>query len=82
MSRCESCSTRLPGYRPLIATALYTGMRPSELTGLTWEGVDFDQPSPAEERCLTPRAVRAAGRRTGRVSLVRRVALGTFGNDV
>jgi len=33
----------LPSYRPLIATALYTGMRLSELTGLIWEEVDFEQ---------------------------------------
>jgi hypothetical protein len=30
----------LPRYRPLIATALYTGMRISELLGLVWD--DFD----------------------------------------
>jgi integrase len=33
----------LPRYRPLVATAIYTGMRLSELTGLTWEEVDFEQ---------------------------------------
>ena len=32
----------LPSHRPLIATALYTGMRLSELLGLTWEEVDFE----------------------------------------
>jgi integrase len=31
----------LPAYRPLIATALYTGMRQSELLGLTWSDVDI-----------------------------------------
>ncbi|HMJ33161.1 MAG TPA: tyrosine-type recombinase/integrase [Baekduia sp.] len=28
-------------YRPLVATALFTGMRISELLGLLWENVDF-----------------------------------------
>ena len=32
----------LPRYRPLIATALYTGMRLQELLGMTWADVDFD----------------------------------------
>ena len=32
----------LPRYRPLIATALYTGMRTSELLGVVWG--DFDLP--------------------------------------
>lgn len=31
----------LPRYRTLIATALYTGMRISEVLGLIWEDVDF-----------------------------------------
>ena len=31
----------LPRYRPLLATALYTGMRLSELLALTWAEVDF-----------------------------------------
>jgi integrase len=31
----------LPAYRPLIATALYTGMRQSELLGLTWDDVEI-----------------------------------------
>lgn len=31
----------LPRYRPLIATALVTGMRISELLGLTWDDVDL-----------------------------------------
>ncbi len=31
----------LPRYRPLIATALYTGMRTSELLGLIWADVDL-----------------------------------------
>lgn len=30
-----------PAYRTLIATALYSGMRQSELLGLTWEDVDI-----------------------------------------
>jgi integrase len=33
----------LPTYRPLLATALYTGMRLSELLGLTWGEVDLAQ---------------------------------------
>lgn len=33
-----ACSAR---YRPLIVTALYTGMRTSELLGLTWQDVDL-----------------------------------------
>lgn len=31
----------LPRYRPLLATALYSGMRLSELLGLTWADVDL-----------------------------------------
>jgi len=31
----------LPAYRTLVATALYTGMRLSELLGLVWDDVDF-----------------------------------------
>jgi integrase len=33
----------LPAYRDLVATALYTGMRLSELLGLTWDDVDLDR---------------------------------------
>jgi integrase len=33
----------LPAYRTLVATALYTGMRLSELLGLTWDDVDLDR---------------------------------------
>lgn len=32
-----------PAYRPLFMTAAFTGMRASELRGLTWEHVDFDK---------------------------------------
>ena len=32
----------LPSHRPLIATAIFTGMRLGELLGLVWEDVDFD----------------------------------------
>jgi integrase len=32
----------LPRYRPVLATALYTGMRLNELLGLTWQDIDFD----------------------------------------
>jgi integrase len=31
----------LPTYRPLLATAIYTGMRLSELLGLTWGDIDL-----------------------------------------
>ncbi|MGC9458130.1 MAG: tyrosine-type recombinase/integrase [Halothiobacillaceae bacterium] len=30
-------------HRPLLVTAIFTGMRISELRGLTWENVDFDR---------------------------------------
>ncbi len=33
----------LPRYRPFLASALYTGMRLSELLGLTWGEVDFER---------------------------------------
>jgi integrase len=33
----------LPSYRPLLATALYSGMRLSELLGLTWGEVDLGE---------------------------------------
>jgi integrase len=32
----------LPSTRPLIATAVFTGLRQSELLGLVWDDVDFD----------------------------------------
>jgi integrase len=32
----------IPNYRALIITAVYTGMRQSELLGLRWRDVDFD----------------------------------------
>src|SRR5205823_796758 len=32
----------LPRYRTFVATALFTGMRLSELLGLTWAEVDFE----------------------------------------
>ncbi len=32
-----------PRHQPLIMTALFTGMRMSELRGLTWDAVDFDR---------------------------------------
>lgn len=49
----EECYTREQVYRllatgdPMIATALYTGMRRGELAGLRWEAVDLDR------ACLT-----------------------------
>jgi integrase len=33
----------IPGYRALIITAVYTGLRQSELLGLRWFDVDFDE---------------------------------------
>lgn len=33
----------LPRYRTFLGTAIYTGMRLSELLGLTWADIDFDQ---------------------------------------
>ena len=33
----------LPAYRPLIATALYTGMRHSELLGLVWQDIELSR---------------------------------------
>src|SRR4029453_15030115 len=33
----------LPTYRPLIITAVYTGLRQSELLGLRWRDIDFDE---------------------------------------
>ncbi len=35
----QACSER---YRPLVATALFTGMRISELLGLIWDDIDLD----------------------------------------
>ena len=29
-------------HRPMIVTAIFTGMRISELRGLSWESVDFE----------------------------------------
>src|SRR5205823_4904625 len=36
-------STAAGRWRPLFATAIFTGMRASELRGLTWEDVDFER---------------------------------------
>jgi integrase len=33
----------LPSYRPLLATAVFTGLRLSELLALRWQGVNFDE---------------------------------------
>ena len=33
----------LPTYRPLLATAIYTGLRQSELLGLVWRDIDFER---------------------------------------
>jgi integrase len=35
-------SHTIPTYRPLMITAVYTGMRQSELLGLRWRDIDFD----------------------------------------
>jgi integrase len=32
----------VPAYRPVLATAIFTGLRQAELLGLTWADVDFD----------------------------------------
>jgi integrase len=47
----------LPRYRPLLATALYTGMRLSELLALTWADVDF------QDRLVRVRAQLSRARR-------------------
>jgi integrase len=43
----EECSNlikhALPGTRALISTAVFTGLRQSELLGLVWDDVDFDR---------------------------------------
>ncbi|NTZ42142.1 site-specific integrase [Altererythrobacter sp. SALINAS58] len=36
-------SNALPKHQPLIMTALFTGMRMSELRGLTWDAIDFER---------------------------------------
>src|SRR6266576_423253 len=36
-------STAAGRWRPLFATAIFTGMRASELRGLTWDDVDFER---------------------------------------
>jgi integrase len=40
---CRLLDCCLPAYRTLVATAIYTGMRLSELLGLTWDDVDLDR---------------------------------------
>ncbi|MHB1999224.1 MAG: tyrosine-type recombinase/integrase [Solirubrobacteraceae bacterium] len=62
----------LPAYRPLIATALYTGMRHSELLGLVWRDVD---------PCGGVVHVRAQLSRARGGTLPRRVALKTELSD-
>jgi integrase len=37
------CAEEFPRQRALLLTAVLTGMRASELRGLTWEAVDFEQ---------------------------------------
>ena len=42
-TRSSACSPRSPpAYRPIIATAIFTGLRQGELLGLTWADIDFD----------------------------------------
>ena len=36
-------ASRSGPWRPLILTAIFTGLRASELRGLRWENVDFDE---------------------------------------
>lgn len=45
----------------LVTVALFTGMRLSELLGLTWEAVDFDRGTIIIDRQLTYSGQRAAG---------------------
>jgi integrase len=40
--RVDLIESALPGYRAIIATAVTTGMRLSELLGLRWQDVDFE----------------------------------------
>ncbi|HAL25914.1 MAG TPA: hypothetical protein DCP25_04150 [Chloroflexi bacterium] len=47
----------LPRYRPLLAMAIYTGMRHSELLGLTWSDLDLE-PGSAQRCQLHPRSNR------------------------
>jgi integrase len=60
----------LPAYRPLIATALYTGMRLSEILGLVWDDIDLahapsgcDRSSHAPTKAGLPVALRRRPRR-------------------
>ena len=46
---------------PLITVALFTGMRMSELLGLTWDCVDFDRGVITVTKQLAPQAQRRAG---------------------
>lgn len=59
-----------PLYRPAIATAAFTGVRLSELLGLTWDDIDFDEEvihvrfqmprgrNPERRRLKTPASIR------------------------
>jgi integrase len=41
--RSGPCSRRPPtGYRPLLATAVFSGLRLQELLGLRWQDVDLE----------------------------------------
>ena len=51
----------LPAYRTLVATALYTGMRLSELLGLVWDDVDFASSSIHVRAQLSRAHARVAG---------------------
>jgi len=70
-------------HRPLIVTALFTGLRASELRGLTWNDVDLDAGAtdcatarrPLEFDCLTHRT-RASARCRWRRSSSTRYASG------
>jgi integrase len=55
----------LPRYRPLLATALHTGMRLSELLALTWAGVDLDARLVRVRAQLSRARVGAPARRIG-----------------
>jgi integrase len=42
-SLLAACAGPFARHRPFIVTAVFTGMRASELRGLTWSAVDFDK---------------------------------------
>jgi integrase len=65
----DACLLR---YRPILATALYTGMRLSELLGLTWHDIDFAT-GVIHVRCQLSRA--RVNKPAGRVRLKTKAAV-------